>query len=116
MVYKNLQHLLQYIFLQKQHFLVSLEYLANIIDLSCFKNSGNPAAVCLLEDDISDQLKQQIAAEMNISETAFLTTTAAGIHCQLAENSAALFKRGQLNLVGFVHKGPKTAEYFKSLF
>ena len=37
------------------------------------RNSGNPAAVCLLEDDISDQLKQQIAAEMNISETAFLT-------------------------------------------
>jgi predicted PhzF superfamily epimerase YddE/YHI9 len=53
------------------------------------KNSGNPAAVCLLEEDISDQLKQQIAAEMNISETAFLTTTAAGIYCQLAENSAA---------------------------
>jgi predicted PhzF superfamily epimerase YddE/YHI9 len=51
------------------------------------KNSGNPAAVCLLEDDISDQLKQQIAAEMNISETAFLTTSA-GIYCQLAENSA----------------------------
>jgi predicted PhzF superfamily epimerase YddE/YHI9 len=62
------------------------------IDFSCFlsldKNSGNPAAVCLLEDDIPDQLKQQIAAEMNISETAFLTT-AAGIYCQLAENSAA---------------------------
>jgi Phenazine biosynthesis-like protein len=35
--------------------------------------SGNPAAVCLLDDDISDSLKQQIAAEMNISETAFLT-------------------------------------------
>jgi predicted PhzF superfamily epimerase YddE/YHI9 len=26
-----------------------------------------------LDEDISDQLKQQIAAEMNISETAFLT-------------------------------------------
>ena len=35
--------------------------------------TGNPAAVCLLEDDISDHLKQKIAAEMNISETAFVT-------------------------------------------
>jgi len=35
--------------------------------------SGNPAAVCLLEDDIPDQLKQQIGTEMNISETAFVT-------------------------------------------
>ena len=41
--------------------------------LFLLRNSGNPAAVCLLEDDISDQLKQQIAVEMNISETAFLT-------------------------------------------
>jgi len=35
--------------------------------------TGNPAAVCLLEDDIADELKQQIAKEMNISETAFVT-------------------------------------------
>ena len=34
---------------------------------------GNPAAVCLLSADISDELKQQIAAEMNLSETAFVT-------------------------------------------
>jgi len=35
--------------------------------------SGNPAAVCLLEDDIPDALKQAIATEMNISETCYLT-------------------------------------------
>jgi len=35
--------------------------------------SGNPAAVCLLQQDLSDQLKQSIAREMNISETCFLT-------------------------------------------
>ena len=35
--------------------------------------AGNPAAVCLLSADISDELKQQIAAEMNLSETAFVT-------------------------------------------
>ncbi len=34
---------------------------------------GNPAAVMLLEDDIQDEMKQKIAREMNISETAFVT-------------------------------------------
>ena len=35
--------------------------------------SGNPAAVCPLEADISDDLKQSIATEMNISETCYIT-------------------------------------------
>ena len=35
--------------------------------------SGNPAAVCILEDSISDELMQKIAAEMNLSETAFVS-------------------------------------------
>lgn len=34
--------------------------------------SGNPAAVCILEDEKSDEWLQQIAAEFNLSETAFL--------------------------------------------
>lgn len=34
--------------------------------------SGNPAAVCILETDIGDELKQKIAAEMNLAETAFI--------------------------------------------
>ena len=33
---------------------------------------GNPAAVCLLSKDLSDETKQKIAAEMNLSETAFV--------------------------------------------
>ena len=33
---------------------------------------GNPAGVCLLESDISDQQMQEIASELNLSETAFL--------------------------------------------
>lgn len=33
---------------------------------------GNPAAVFVLEEDISDSLKRQIANEMNLSETAFV--------------------------------------------
>lgn len=34
--------------------------------------AGNPAAVCLLEETIGDSVLQSIAAEMNLSETAFL--------------------------------------------
>ncbi|MCS5489389.1 PhzF family phenazine biosynthesis protein [Algoriphagus limi] len=37
--------------------------------------SGNPAAVCLLEKEISPELMQQIAMEMNLSETAFVQKT-----------------------------------------
>ncbi|NWX88309.1 PBLD protein, partial [Nothoprocta pentlandii] len=34
--------------------------------------SGNPAAVCLLENDLREDLHQKIAMEMNLSETAFI--------------------------------------------
>ena len=34
--------------------------------------AGNPAAVCLLEDERSDKWLQAVAAEMNLSETAYL--------------------------------------------
>jgi PhzF family phenazine biosynthesis protein len=33
---------------------------------------GNPAAVCVLENELSDSLMQLIASEMNLSETAFV--------------------------------------------
>ena len=39
--------------------------------------AGNPAAVCILTDWPSDALMQQIAAENNLSETAFLVADAA---------------------------------------
>ncbi|XP_018605052.1 phenazine biosynthesis-like domain-containing protein [Scleropages formosus] len=35
---------------------------------------GNPAAVCLLQHELHDDLYQKIAAEMNLSETAFIWT------------------------------------------
>ena len=38
--------------------------------------TGNPAAVCLLDQDRDDVLLQKIAAEMNLSETAFLLAQA----------------------------------------
>lgn len=34
--------------------------------------SGNPAAVCLLEDELPPEQMQRIASEMNLSETAFV--------------------------------------------
>ena len=34
--------------------------------------AGNPAAVCLLKEKVEDSVLQSIAAEMNLSETAFL--------------------------------------------
>ena len=33
---------------------------------------GNPAAVCLLDEDVADDFKQKIAEEMKLSETAFV--------------------------------------------
>ena len=41
---------------------------------------GNPAAIVPLEDWLSDELMQQIAAENNLSETAFFVKTDAGYH------------------------------------
>jgi PhzF family phenazine biosynthesis protein len=39
---------------------------------------GNPAAVCWLEQDVSDGWMQAVAAEVNLSETAFVRKLAAG--------------------------------------
>ena len=46
-----------------------------IFQVDTFTNKrfhGNPAAVCILEKPIKDELMQSIALEMNLSETAFL--------------------------------------------
>src|SRR5688572_8023147 len=39
---------------------------------------GNPAAVCLLTGPMGDAWMQAVAAEMNLSETAFLTRRSDG--------------------------------------
>ncbi|XP_039528038.1 phenazine biosynthesis-like domain-containing protein isoform X1 [Pimephales promelas] len=47
-----------------------------IFTVDAFTNvpfKGNPAAVCLMENELQDELYQSIAAEMNLSETAFIT-------------------------------------------
>uniref|UniRef100_A0AAQ5ZH80 Phenazine biosynthesis like protein domain containing n=1 Tax=Amphiprion ocellaris TaxID=80972 RepID=A0AAQ5ZH80_AMPOC len=46
--------------------------------LDAFTNllfKGNPAAICPLMHELSDDLYQKIATEMNLSETAFITRT-----------------------------------------
>jgi PhzF family phenazine biosynthesis protein len=45
---------------------------------------GNPAAVCLMEDEMDDHTLQAIAAENNLSETAFLWAAGGG-HLRDAE-------------------------------
>ncbi len=42
--------------------------------------AGNPAAICPLEQWLPDELMQSIAAENNLSETAFYVTTQQGYH------------------------------------
>lgn len=46
-------------------------YVVDAFTDSAFK--GNPAAVCLLEEDKDDEWLQLVAAEFNISETCYLT-------------------------------------------
>ncbi|XP_022769831.1 uncharacterized protein LOC111313418 isoform X2 [Durio zibethinus] len=46
-------------------------YVVDAFTDSAFK--GNPAAVCLLEEDRDDQWLQAVAAEFNLSETCYLT-------------------------------------------
>lgn len=43
--------------------------------------SGNPAAVCLLEHPVDEGYMQKTAAEMNLSETAFLWPEEEDIAC-----------------------------------
>jgi PhzF family phenazine biosynthesis protein len=40
---------------------------------------GNPAAVCLLDEPLGEETMQAIAAEMNLSETAFVSPLGGGI-------------------------------------
>jgi PhzF family phenazine biosynthesis protein len=47
-----------------------------IVQVDAFTNrpfAGNPAAVCVLQEPKSDQWMRDVAREMNLSETAFLT-------------------------------------------
>ncbi|MCP4580076.1 MAG: PhzF family phenazine biosynthesis protein [candidate division Zixibacteria bacterium] len=52
-----------------------------IFQVDSFSNvpfKGNPAGVCILEKSLDDQTMQNIAAEMNLAETAFVVPITAG--------------------------------------
>jgi PhzF family phenazine biosynthesis protein len=55
---------------------------------------GNPAAVCLLEDWLNDELLQAIAVENNLSETAFIIEDQNGFHIRW------FTPNGEINLCG----------------
>lgn len=55
----------------------------SIYQVDAFTNDifrGNPAAVCLLHNASDDDWMQRVAAEMNLSETAFLYPLSKGFH------------------------------------
>jgi PhzF family phenazine biosynthesis protein len=54
-----------------------------IVQVDAFTNrpfAGNPAAVCVLKEARSEQWMKDVAAEMNLSETAFLVPQNGGFH------------------------------------
>ncbi|KTD20106.1 phenazine biosynthesis PhzF [Legionella lansingensis] len=55
---------------------------------------GNPAAVCLLNDWLNDELMQAIAVENNLSETAFVIEDKRGFHIRW------FTPRGEISLCG----------------
>ncbi|VEG90191.1 phenazine biosynthesis PhzF [Legionella spiritensis] len=55
---------------------------------------GNPAAVCLLDEWLNDELMQAIAVENNLSETAFIIEDKQGFHIRW------FTPNGEINLCG----------------
>jgi predicted PhzF superfamily epimerase YddE/YHI9 len=96
-----------------------------ILQIDAFTNrpfSGNPAAVCLLQDERDDAWMQAIAAEMNLSETAFVRPRADGFALRwftpLAEvdlcGHATLAAAHALWTTGAVHTGERIRFHTKS--
>ncbi len=64
---------------------------------------GNPAAVCLLTDWLNDELMQAIAAENNLSETAFVMENEHGFHIRWFTPNSEISLCGHATLAaGFV--------------
>ena len=81
---------------------------------------GNPAAVCLLQDKWpSDSLMQSIAAENNLSETAFVTKTGDEFGIRWFTPTVEVPLCGHATLAAahvlFIHEGYKDSLTFKSI-
>ena len=56
----------------------------NVYQVDVFVNKlfeGNPAAIFLLQEWLSEQTVEALAAENNLSETAFFVPDGDGLHC-----------------------------------
>lgn len=54
------------------------QYIVDAFTHEPFK--GNPAAVCVMDEWASDDFMMQLAAENNLSETAFIVKEVSGYH------------------------------------
>lgn len=64
---------------------------------------GNPAAVCLLDEWMNDELMQAIASENNLSETAFIVEDTKGFHIRWFAPNGEISLCGHATLAaGFV--------------
>jgi PhzF family phenazine biosynthesis protein len=82
--------------------------------------SGNPAAVCILDKWLPDDLMQKIAMENNLAETAFVVKEKEGLHIRWFTPAAEVRLCGHATLatghVIFHHLGEKKSEIsFQSL-
>jgi len=65
--------------------------------------AGNPAAVCLLEREADERWMQSVAAEMNLSETAFLRRDADGFRLRWFTPAAEVALCGHATLASAHH-------------
>ena len=77
--------------------------------------AGNPAGVCVLEEPLDDSLMQNIAAEMNLSETAFAVKITAGSLVDAVKFNLRWFTpKCEVNLCG--HATLATAKVLHSIY
>ncbi len=76
--------------------------------------NGNPAAICVLEAWLPEATMQAIAAEMNLSETAFLVLTEQGWHIRWFTPTLEVDLVGHATLAAafviFERSAPQSAE------
>ena len=77
-----------------------------IVQVDAFTNQpfgGNPAAVCVLKEPRPDQWMRDVAREMNLSETAFLTPRDGGYHLRWLTPSVEVALCGRHATVASAH-------------
>lgn len=91
----------------------------NINYVDSFTNkifSGNPAAVCVTENPLDEFLMQKIAAEINLSETAFLYPKEEGYHLRWFTPKAEVSLCGHATLASAHILWEKELEYKNQIY